>query len=195
MNNPFMVQPLNRNPSHAIERCSLSSLNSRRRHHHSRPSCPSRARLHCCHSSLSSIVFVLATTVCSPFLRPRSCPALTTTVARPHLSHRLKSSLLVARYVARAPISCHPKGSIVQPTLKAFNNARKDVGCQVTLKIHTESSKKMEIVKVVKSQKCGLLTLKSQTLTGNIFKYDLNLQKINADSCPEGQNWSRWTKL
>uniref|UniRef100_A0A9I9E5R8 MATH domain-containing protein n=1 Tax=Cucumis melo TaxID=3656 RepID=A0A9I9E5R8_CUCME len=63
--------------------CSLSSPNSRRRRHHSRPSCPSRARLHCCHSSLSSIVFVLATTICSPFLRPRSCPALTTTVARP----------------------------------------------------------------------------------------------------------------
>ncbi|KAA0041598.1 transcriptional corepressor LEUNIG_HOMOLOG-like isoform X2 [Cucumis melo var. makuwa] len=32
--------------------------------------------------------------------------------SRPHLSHRLKSSLLVGRYVVRAPINCHPKGSI-----------------------------------------------------------------------------------
>ena len=51
-----------------------------------------------------------------------------------------------------------------------------------------ESSKMMKIVKVVKKPKCWLLTLKSQTLADNIFKYDLNFKKINVDSWSGGQN-------
>ena len=39
-----------------------------------------------------------------------------------------------------------------------------------------------------KKSKYWLLTLKSQTLTDNIFKCKLNLEKINMYSCSEGQN-------
>ena len=46
----------------------------------------------------------------------------------------------------------------------------------------------MEIIKVVKSQNVDFFTSKSQTLIDNIFKRDLNLEKINADSCSRGQN-------
>ena len=46
----------------------------------------------------------------------------------------------------------------------------------------------MKIVKVVKSQNVDFLTSKSQTFTGNIFKYDLKFGKMNVDSCPRGQN-------
>ena len=46
----------------------------------------------------------------------------------------------------------------------------------------------MEIVKVIISQNIDFFTLKSQTLTENIFKCDLTAEKINADSCSGGQN-------
>ena len=46
----------------------------------------------------------------------------------------------------------------------------------------------MEIVKVVKSQNVDLFTFENQTLTDNIFKYDLNLEKMNMDSCSKGRN-------
>ena len=45
-----------------------------------------------------------------------------------------------------------------------------------------------ELVKNSKKSKCWLLTLKSQTLTGLIFKCDLNFGKMNADSCSGGWN-------
>ena len=43
-----------------------------------------------------------------------------------------------------------------------------------------------------KKSKCWFLSLKSQTFTGFIFKYDLNLEKINMDSCSGGRNQPRW---
>ena len=50
------------------------------------------------------------------------------------------------------------------------------------------SSELMEMVKVVKSQNVGFLTLKSQTLTSIIFKCDLNFEKIKVNSCSRGCN-------
>ena len=46
----------------------------------------------------------------------------------------------------------------------------------------------MEIVKVAKSQNIDFYIFKSQTLTDDIFKYYLNLEKMNVDLCSEGQN-------
>ena len=39
-----------------------------------------------------------------------------------------------------------------------------------------------------KKSKGWLLTLKNQTLTDNIFKYDFNFEKMSADLCSGGRN-------
>ena len=41
----------------------------------------------------------------------------------------------------------------------------------------------MDMVKVMKSQNVDFMTLKSQTLTDLIFKYDLSFEKMDVNLC------------